>query len=73
MSIDISFFYSKNFHLFLSSCQIHHNLLLQHILDICDLYAHFIDNVFKRAYFIAYCSSKASSRPDCIFEIHQLW
>ena len=22
---------------------------------------------------IAYCSSKMSSRPDCIFEIHQLW
>ena len=23
--------------------------------------------------FIAYRSSKLSSRPDCIFEIHQLW
>ena len=23
--------------------------------------------------FIAYYSSKVSSRPDCIFEIHQLW
>ena len=23
--------------------------------------------------FIAYCSSKVSSRLDCIFEIHQLW
>ena len=23
--------------------------------------------------FIAYCFSKVSSRPDCIFEIHQLW
>ena len=23
--------------------------------------------------FTAYCSSKVSSRPDCIFEIHQLW
>ena len=23
--------------------------------------------------FIAYHSSKVSSRPDCIFEIHQLW
>ena len=23
--------------------------------------------------FIAYCSFKVSSRPDCIFEIHQLW
>ena len=23
--------------------------------------------------FIAYCSSKMSLRPDCIFEIHQLW
>ena len=23
--------------------------------------------------FTAYLSSKVSSRPDCIFEIHQLW
>ena len=23
--------------------------------------------------FIAYSSSKVSSRPDCIFKIHQLW
>ena len=23
--------------------------------------------------FLAYRSSKVSSRPDCIFEIHQLW
>ena len=23
--------------------------------------------------FISYCSSEVSSRPDCIFEIHQLW
>ena len=23
--------------------------------------------------FIAYCFSNVSSRPDCIFEIHQLW
>ena len=23
--------------------------------------------------FIAYCSSKVFSRPDCIFEIHQVW
>ena len=23
--------------------------------------------------FIAYRSSKVSTRPDCIFEIHQLW
>ena len=23
--------------------------------------------------FVAYCSSKVSSRPDCIFEIHKLW
>ena len=26
-----------------------------------------------KQYFIAYRSSKVSSRPDCIFEIHQLW
>ena len=26
-----------------------------------------------KQYFIAYCSSKVSSTPVCIFEIHQLW
>ena len=26
-----------------------------------------------KQYFLAYRSSKVSSRPDCIFEIHQLW
>ena len=26
-----------------------------------------------KQYFIAYRSSKVSPRPDCIFEIHQLW
>ena len=26
-----------------------------------------------KQYFIAYRSSKVSSRPDCVFEIHQLW
>ena len=26
-----------------------------------------------KQYFIAYRSSQVSSRPDCIFEIHQLW
>ena len=26
-----------------------------------------------KQHFIAYRSSKVSSRPDCIFEIHQLW
>ena len=29
--------------------------------------------VLKQNNFIAYCSFKESSRPDCIFEIHQLW
>ena len=28
---------------------------------------------FPKQNFIAYSSSKVSSRPDCIFEIHQLW
>ena len=28
---------------------------------------------FLKQNFIAYRSSKVSSRPDCIFEIHQLW
>ena len=28
---------------------------------------------FKTEFFIAYRSSKVSSRPDCIFEINQLW
>ena len=27
----------------------------------------------RKQNFIAYCSSKVSSCPDCIFEIHQLW
>ena len=31
----------------------------------------FIPNLKQN--FIAYCSFKMSSRPDCIFEIHQLW
>ena len=32
---------------------------------------HFFPNLKQN--FIAYRSSKVSSRPDCIFEIHQLW
>ena len=28
---------------------------------------------YLQSYFIAYRSSKVSSRPDCIFEIHQRW
>ena len=33
---------------------------------------HFFFHVLKHN-FIAYRSSKVSSRPDCIFEFHQLW
>ena len=32
---------------------------------------HFFPSLKRK--FIAYRSSKVSSRPDCIFEIHQLW
>ncbi len=33
---------------------------------------HFFQTFLKQN-FIAYCSSKVSSSPDCIFEIHQPW
>ena len=35
------------------------------------LWHHFFPSLKQN--FIAYRSSKVSSRPDCIFEIHQLW
>ena len=35
------------------------------------LWHHFFPSLKQN--FIAYSSSKVSSRPDCIFEIHQLW
>ena len=37
---------------------------LKHSIRFCDIFS---------KNFIAYHSSKVSSRPDCIFEIHQLW
>ena len=40
---------------------------LKHSIRFCDIYPSLKPN------FIAYRSSKVSSRPDCIFEIHQLW
>ena len=51
-------------------CSIHARWLkssLKHSIRFCGIFSKFILN------FIAYRSSKVSSRPDCIFEIHQLW
>ena len=40
---------------------------LKHSIHFCGIFSKF------KTEFIAYHSSKVSSRPDCIFEIHQLW
>ena len=40
---------------------------LKHSIRFCGIFPSLKQN------FIAYGSSKVSSRPDCIFEIHQLW
>ena len=40
---------------------------LKHSIRFCGIFPSLKQN------FIAYCSSNVSSRPDCIFEIHQLW
>ena len=40
---------------------------LMHSIHICGIFPSLKQN------FIAYLSSKVSSRPDCIFEIQQLW
>ena len=40
---------------------------LKHSIRFCGIFPSLKPN------FIAYRSSKVSSRPDCIFEIHQLW
>ena len=40
---------------------------LKHAIRFCGIFPSFKQN------FIAYRSSKVSSRPDCIFEIHQVW
>ena len=40
---------------------------LKHSIRFCDIFPSLKKN------FIAYCSSKVFSRPDYIFEIHQLW
>ena len=40
---------------------------LKHPIRFCGIFSKF------KTEFIAYRSSKVSSRPDCIFEIHQLW
>ena len=53
-----------------NSCSIHARLLkssLEHSIRFCGICPSLKHN------FIAYRSSKVSSRPDCIFEIHQLW
>ena len=54
-----------------NSCSIHARCSkssLKHSVCFCGIFSK-----FKTEYFIAYHSSKVSSRPDCIFEIHQLW
>ena len=40
---------------------------LKHSIRFCGIFSKFKQN------FIVYRSSKVFSRPDCIFEIHQLW
>ena len=40
---------------------------LKHSIRFCGIFPSLKQN------FIAYCSSKVSSRPDCIYEINQLW
>ena len=40
---------------------------LKHFIHFCGIFSKFKQN------FIAYRSSKVSSRPDCIFEIHLMW
>ena len=40
---------------------------LKHSIHFCGIFSSLKQN------FIAYLSSKVSSRPDCIFEIYQLW
>ena len=40
---------------------------LKHSIRFCSIFPSLKQN------YIAYRSSKMSSRPDCIFEIHQLW
>ena len=53
-----------------NSCSIHARCSkssLKHSIRFCGIFPSLKHN------FIAYCSSKVSSRSDCIFEIHQLW
>ena len=51
-------------------CSIHarcYKSSLKHSIRFCGIFSSLKQN------FIAYRPSKVSSRPDCIFEIHQLW
>ena len=51
-------------------CSIHarwSKISLKHSIRFCGIFSSLKQN------FIAYRSSKVSYRPDCIFEIHQLW
>ena len=53
-----------------NSCSIHARFSkssLKHSIRFCGIFPSLKQN------FIAYSFSKVSSRPDCIFEIHQLW
>ena len=44
---------------------------MQDVWSFAYVYLAFLSSLKQN--FIAYLSSKVSSRPDCIFEIHQLW
>ena len=52
--------------LMLNSCKMV-KISLKHSIRFCGIFPSIKQN------FIAYRSSKVSSRPDCIFKIHQLW
>ena len=53
--------------LMLDSCKKWSKSSLKHSISFCGFFPSLKQN------FIAYHSSKVSSRPDCIFEIHQQW
>ena len=48
-------------------CSIHARCSKSSLIRFCGIFPSLKQNL------IAYLSSKVSSRPDCIFEIHQLW
>ena len=60
----ISYATQKNWCLIHARCS---KSSLKHSIRFCGIFPSLKQN------FIAYRSSKVSSRPDCLFEIHQLW